>query len=105
MLQRGPASRSFPEGPPSSSRNWPRPVALRSMPRISPSRVDRLSGLSADALRLVEAAAIGDGHLRMRLLEQVTDLEGDELDRAIQAAATAGVLDERPSHDELAFAH
>src|SRR4051812_26240024 len=50
---------------------------------------DRLSGLPADALRLVEAAAIGDGHLRMRLLEQVTDLEGDELDRAIQAASAS----------------
>jgi DNA-binding CsgD family transcriptional regulator len=66
---------------------------------------DRLAGLSVDARRLVEAAAIGDGHLRMRLVEQVTDLDGDELDGAIHMAVAAGVLEERPSHDELAFTH
>ena len=65
----------------------------------------RLTGLSPDAQRLAEAAAIGDGHLRLRLLEQVTDLTGTELDQAISAATTAGVLDEQPSHDELAFRH
>jgi DNA-binding CsgD family transcriptional regulator len=65
----------------------------------------RLAGLPPDARRLVEAAAIGDGHLRLSLLEQVTDLTGTELDQAIKAATTAGVLDEQRSHDELAFRH
>ena len=65
----------------------------------------RLAALPPDARRLVEAAAIGDGHLRLNLLEQVTDLASDELDLAIKAATMAGVLEEQPSHDELAFRH
>ena len=65
----------------------------------------RLAALPPDALRLVEAAAIGDGHLRLSLLEQVTDMAGDELDLAIKAATMAGVLEEQPSHEELAFRH
>ena len=65
----------------------------------------RLAALPPDALRLVKAAAIGDGHLRLNLLEQVTDLAGDELDLAIKSATMAGVLEEQPSHDELAFRH
>ncbi|HZC69937.1 MAG TPA: AAA family ATPase [Jatrophihabitans sp.] len=65
----------------------------------------RLTGLAPDAVRLVEAAAVGDGHLRLKLLEQVTDLAEDELDDAIKAATNAGVLDEQPSHEELAFRH
>ncbi len=66
----------------------------------------RLAGLPPDARRLVEAAAIGDGHLRLNLLEQVTDLGGgSELDLAIRSATTAGVLDEQRSHDELVFRH
>ena len=65
----------------------------------------RLDGLPPDAARLVEAAAIGDGHLRLDLLEQVTDLAGDELDLALKAATAAGVLEEHSSHDELAFRH
>ncbi|MDT4914996.1 MAG: hypothetical protein QOC66_4124, partial [Pseudonocardiales bacterium] len=71
---------------------------------LSVSRA-RLTGLPPDALRLVEAAAIGDGHLRLNLIEQVTDLAGDELDQAIKVATAAGVLDEQPSHEELAFRH
>ena len=65
----------------------------------------RLAGLPPDARRLVEAAAIGDGHLRLNLLEQVTDMASDELDLAIKLATMAGVLEEQPSHDELAFRH
>ena len=65
----------------------------------------RLDGLPPDAVRLVEAAAIGDGHLRLDLLEQVTDLAGDELDLAFKAATDAGVLEEQPNHDELSFRH
>jgi DNA-binding CsgD family transcriptional regulator len=65
----------------------------------------RLAEVPPDARRLVEAAAIGDGHLRLNLLEQVTDLTTSELDQAIRAATAAGVLDEQPNHDELAFRH
>lgn len=65
----------------------------------------RVEGLGPDAARLVEAAAVGAGHLRLDLLEQVTDLAGEELDQALKEASEAGVLEERPSHDEVAFRH
>ena len=83
-------------------------AATGGMPRQNSQLVvsrKRLDGLPPDAARLVEAAAIGDGHLRLDLLEQVTDLAGDELDLALKAATAAGVLEEHSSHDELAFRH
>ena len=52
----------------------------------------RLAGLSPEARRLVEAAAVGDGHLRISLVEQVVDATPDELDLALGEAVRAGIL-------------
>ncbi|HEX5917820.1 MAG TPA: AAA family ATPase, partial [Nocardioides sp.] len=51
----------------------------------------RLGTLSPDARRLVEAAAVGEGHLRIGLLEQVLDATPEELDTALAEAVRAGV--------------
>jgi DNA-binding CsgD family transcriptional regulator len=64
-----------------------------------------LDALDADARRLADAAAIGGDHLQVDLLAQVTGLSEVELDVAIRAGASAGVLVELPSHHELAFRH
>jgi DNA-binding CsgD family transcriptional regulator len=65
----------------------------------------RLGTLSAEARRLVEAAAVGDGHLRISLVEQVLDATPDELDAALAEAARAGILTTDHDHDEVRFRH
>ena len=52
----------------------------------------RLGGLGPETRRLVEAAAVGDGHLRISLLEQVLDVTPEELDAALVEAVRAGIL-------------
>ena len=65
----------------------------------------RLAGLSAEARRLVEAAAVGEGHLRLGLLEQVVDATPDELDGALAQAVRAGILVTDHTTDAVAFRH
>jgi DNA-binding CsgD family transcriptional regulator len=67
----------------------------------------RLDGLSSEARRLVEAAAVGDGHLRVSLLEQVLDVTSEELDTALVEAVRAGILavDHDHDHDSVGFRH
>ena len=65
----------------------------------------RLGGLAPEARRLVEAAAVGDGHLRISLLEQVLDVMPDELDVALAEALHAGVLSTDHETDAVGFRH
>ncbi|HET6694681.1 MAG TPA: AAA family ATPase, partial [Pedococcus sp.] len=65
----------------------------------------RLGVLTPEARRLVEAAAIGDGHLRISLLEQVLDVTPDELDAALAEALHAGVLRTDHETDAVGFRH
>jgi DNA-binding CsgD family transcriptional regulator len=65
----------------------------------------RLGGLAPEARRLVEAAAVGDGHLRISLLEQVLDMTSDELDDALVEALRAGVLTTDHETDSVGFRH
>ncbi len=65
----------------------------------------RLAQLSADARRLVDAVAVGDGHLRISLVEEVIDATPEELDAALEEAVRNGVLVSDASADHLAFRH
>jgi DNA-binding CsgD family transcriptional regulator len=65
----------------------------------------RLGSLSPEARRLVEAAAVGDGHLRISLLEQVLDATPDELDAALAEALHAGILRTDHETDAVGFRH
>lgn len=65
----------------------------------------RLGTLSPDARRLVEAAAVGEGHLRIGLLEQVLDATPEELDTALAEAVRAGVLLTDHATDAVGFRH
>lgn len=65
----------------------------------------RLGSLSPDARRLVEAAAVGEGHLRIGLLEQVTDVTPEELDTALAESVRAGVLVTDHAADAIGFRH
>ena len=65
----------------------------------------RLRGLAPEARRLVEAAAVGDGHLRISLLEQVLDMTADELDVALAEALHAGILRTDHETDAVSFRH
>lgn len=65
----------------------------------------RLVGLSADARRLVEAAAVGEGHLRIGLLERVIDALPEELDLALAETVRAGILTTDHEADAVSFRH
>lgn len=65
----------------------------------------RLGGLAPEARRLVEAAAVGDGHLRISLLEQVLDVTPVELDAALAEALHAGILRTDHETDAVGFRH
>lgn len=65
----------------------------------------RLQRLGAETRRLVDAAAVGDGHLRISLLEQVVDATPEELDAALAEAVAAGVLVLDPDVDVVGFRH
>jgi DNA-binding CsgD family transcriptional regulator len=65
----------------------------------------RLAGLSPEARRLVDAAAVGDGHLQISLLEQVVDATPDELDASLLQAVRAGILVTDTAADRVGFRH
>lgn len=65
----------------------------------------RLGGLGPETRRLVEAAAVGDGHLRISLLEQVLDVTPEELDAGLVEALRAGILTTDHENDGAAFRH
>jgi len=65
----------------------------------------RLAGLSPDARRLVDAAAVGDGHLRISILEQVVEATPAELDAMLAEATRAGILVGDAAADAIAFRH
>jgi DNA-binding CsgD family transcriptional regulator len=65
----------------------------------------RLSGLGADARRLVEAAAIGDGHLRLSLVEHVVGAAASQVDAALADAAGAGIVRWDNERDSIGFRH
>lgn len=65
----------------------------------------RLGTLSPEARRLVEAAAVGDGHLRISLVEQVLDATPEELDAALVEAQRAGILTTDHVSDAVRFRH
>lgn len=65
----------------------------------------RLGGLGPETRRLVEAAAVGDGHLRISLLEQVLDVTPQELDAALVEALRAGILTTDHDRDAVGFRH
>jgi DNA-binding CsgD family transcriptional regulator len=65
----------------------------------------RLQNLGADGRRLVEAAAIGEGHLDSALVEEVLRLPPDEFDAALRDAVAAGILEESSLHGLLRFRH
>ena len=65
----------------------------------------RLTNLSPDARRLVDAAAVGDGHLRTSLLEAVVEATSEEFDASLLEAVRCGVLVCDPTEDQVAFRH
>lgn len=65
----------------------------------------RLAGLSPEARRLVDAVAIGDGHLRLSLVEHVVDATAEELDTILLEAVRAGILVTDTGDDFLGFRH
>ena len=65
----------------------------------------RLGGLGPETRRLVEAAAVGDGHLRISLLEQVLDVTPEELDEALLESLRAGILTTDHERDAVGFRH
>ncbi|HSF35930.1 MAG TPA: LuxR C-terminal-related transcriptional regulator, partial [Nocardioides sp.] len=65
----------------------------------------RLGSLAPETRRLVEAAAVGDGHLRISLLEQVLDVTPEELDAALVEAVRAGILTTDHERDASGFRH
>ena len=65
----------------------------------------RLAGLSSDARRLVDAAAIGDGHLRTSLLEKVVEATPEELDASLLEALRASILVSDATSDRVDFRH
>ena len=65
----------------------------------------RLASLSTSARLVVEAVAIGDGHLRFRLLEEVLALSPGDVDAGLREAADAGILADATEDDTLGFRH
>ena len=83
-------------------------AAARGRPEVATASgvaAGRFAGLSPEGRRLVEAAAVGEGHLRIGLLEQVLDATSDELDMALAEAVRAGILVIDQTADAVAFRH
>ncbi len=70
-----------------------------------PGAQSRLDQLSPDALDLVQACAIGDGHLHLALLSSLTGLSSDELDAALTCASRAGIFEIASGYSAIAFRH
>ena len=83
-------------------------AAARGLPElatVSGVAAGRLAGLSPESRRLVEAAAVGEGHLRLSLLERVVDMTPDELDVALVEAVRSGILVTDHAADAVSFRH
>ncbi len=83
-------------------------AAARGRPELSSAAAvaeARLGALSGSARRLVEAASLGDGHLRWALLEAVVDLTPEELDEAFVEAVRTGILEETTDRGSCRFRH
>ncbi|MFC7361247.1 helix-turn-helix transcriptional regulator [Nocardioides astragali] len=83
-------------------------AAARGRPEVATASnvaAGRLARLFPEARRLVEAAAVGEGHLRIGLLEQVVDATSDELDVALAEAVRSGILVTDNTADAVAFRH
>ena len=65
----------------------------------------RVGALSTDALTLVRAASLADGHARSTLLNEVTGLDGTRLDEAAHEAVGVSVLDVDDTIDGYRFHH
>lgn len=83
-------------------------VAARGRPELSTAAAvsaARVASLPEEARRLVGAAAVGAGHLRISLVEEVADLVPEALDRALREAIAAGVLTDGADRTTLVFRH
>ncbi|HEX6328316.1 MAG TPA: AAA family ATPase [Jiangellaceae bacterium] len=72
---------------------------------VAAALAGRVARLRPDARRLVEAAAIGDGHLRISLVEQVLNDVVEAVDAALAEAVAASLLTCDYSRDQLGFRH
>lgn len=72
---------------------------------VASGRLSTLAALSPEGRRVVDAVAVGDGHLRISLLEQVVDATPEELDDALADAVRAGILLTEVESDSLGFRH
>ena len=72
---------------------------------VAAALTGRVGQLRPEARRLVEAVTIGDGHLRISLVEQVLDQPDEALDAALAEAVAAGVLTSDHSRDQVGFRH
>lgn len=72
---------------------------------VSTALAARVARLGPDARRVVEAAAIGDGHLRISLVEQVAGPVVEAVDAALAEAVASGLLVRDHGRDRLEFRH
>ena len=65
----------------------------------------RIRRLDPDTLRLVQLAALGEGHLEHRLLARAYDAPEAAFDTAVDRGLQVGLLEYRPEDREFGFAH
>jgi len=65
----------------------------------------RVRSLPTQARRLLEAAALGEGHAHLSLLEEVIEATPAEFDLAMEHAEVAGLIEESSPNGELLFRH
>ena len=74
-------------------------------PGVVSPMVARIQRLDTDTLRLVQLAALGDGHLSHRLLKLASATRDAVFDRAVDSALEVRLLQYRPEEREFTFAH
>ena len=67
--------------------------------------LERIRRLDPDTLRLVQLAALADGHLPYRFLAQAFDAPEATFEAAVDGAIEAGLLEYRHHDGEFAFTH
>lgn len=72
---------------------------------VSELMLARVVGLGDAARRVVQAAAVGDGHADHSLLSRVCGLPADDFARAVASATASSVLEADPSGDRYVFRH
>lgn len=72
---------------------------------VSELMLSRVQGLNEEARRVVEAAAVGDGHAGHSLLTRVSGLPDHRFSSALASAMAAAVLETDPSGDRYVFRH